>query len=254
MNNIIQTYGIKAIITREIIVFLREKERLISSIISPLLFLFVIGKALNQNITINGYTYQQFIFPGIIAMNILFTSIRYGLYLIWDKRFDFLKEVLVAPISRTSLFLGKALGGVFGSLIEMTILMIIGYIFVLKISLTQILLSIIICFITSFMIVSIGLSIGAITKTMEGFGLVMSFVTWPMFFFSNALFEIKSSSVLIMAISKLNPFTYSVDILRKIMLGYSTFNILTSLSVIMLSAFVLSFITIKFFEKMDIQK
>lgn len=254
MNDIFQLNGVKAIIIREIIVFIREKERLISSIISPLLFLFIIGRSLNQNTTIGGYTYQQFIFPGIIAMNILFTSIRYGLYLIWDKRFDFLKEVLVAPISRTSLFFGKALGGVFGSVIEMIILIIIGNIFVLKLSLTQIFLSICVGLISSFMIVSIGLSIGAVTKTMEGFGLVMSFLTWPMFLFSNALFEIKSSSNLITFVSKINPFTYSVDILRKIMLNYSSFNPLYSFFILIISTFILSYITIKLFERIDIQK
>jgi len=187
-------------------------------------------------------------------MNILFTSIRYGLYLIWDKRFDFLKEVLVAPISRTSLFFGKALGGVFGSVIEMIILIIIGNIFVLKLSLIQIFLSICVGLISSFMIVSIGLSIGIVTKTMEGFGLVMSFLTWPMFLFSNALFEIKSSSNLITFVSKINPFTYSVDILRKIMLNYSSFNPLYSFFILIVSTFILSYITIKLFERIDIQK
>ncbi len=79
MKNLIQINGIKAIVLREIIVFFREKERLLSSVISPLLFLFVIGRSININYVINGYTYQQYIFAGIIAMNILFTTIRYGL-------------------------------------------------------------------------------------------------------------------------------------------------------------------------------
>jgi len=254
MSKIIQINAIKAIITREIIVFVREKERIVSSIISPLLFLFVIGRSLNQKITIEGYTYQQFIFPGIIAMNILFTSIRYGLYLIWDKRVDFLKEVLVAPISRTSLFIGKAAGGVIGAILEMIILISIGNFFVLKLSIIQIILTIIVSFVSSFMIVSIGLSIGAVMKTMEGFGLIMSFITWPMFFFSNALFEVKSTSYIIMLISRINPFTYSVDILRKIMLDYSTFKLSYSISILIFSTLVLSYITTKLFERIDIQK
>jgi len=254
MSKIIQINAIKAIITREIIVFVREKERIVSSIISPLLFLFVIGRSLNQKIAIEGYTYQQFIFPGIIAMNILFTSIRYGLYLIWDKRVDFLKEVLVAPISRTSLFIGKATGGVIGAILEMIILISIGNFFVLKLSIIQIILTIIVSFVSSFMIVSIGLSIGAVMKTMEGFGLVMSFITWPMFFFSNALFEVKSTSYIIMLISRINPFTYSVDILRKIMLDYSTFKLSYSILILIFSTLVLSYITTKLFERIDIQK
>ncbi len=254
MSRFFEFNGIKAIILRELIVFIREKERLISSLISPILFLFILGRTFNQDIQIAGYSYQEFIFPGIIGMNILFTSIRYGLYIIWDKRFDFLKEVLVAPISRRTLFIGKALGGVIGAMIEMSIILIIGSIFVVKVNLYQVLLTFLASFLISFMIVSIGLSIGGATKTMEGFGLVMSFVTWPMFIFSNALFEIKSTTFFIKLISLLNPFTYCVDILRNIILNYSVFNPFLSLLIITIWIFLLSFIAIEIFSKIDIQK
>lgn len=254
MNNIIQLNGIKAIIIREFIVFKREKERIISSIISPLLFLFVLGKSLNQYTSINGYDYQKFILSGIISMNILFTSMRYGLYLIWDKRFDFLKEVLVSPISRTSLFLGKAIGGVINSLIEMLIIIIISQLFIMKFSLLQLALMLITGFISSFMIVSIGLAIGGATKTMEGFGLVMNLLTWPMFLFSNALFEIKSTTHFIKIISLLNPFTYTVDLFRKITINYSNFSPFTSTIILILWSVIISFITIRIFEKIDISQ
>lgn len=254
MKNLIQINGIKAIILREIIVFMREKERFISSVISPVLFLFIIGRSVNRDYSVNGYSYQQYIFAGIIAMNVLFTTIRYGLYLIWDKRLDFLKEVLVAPISRTSLFIGKLLGGIFGSLIEMIVILIIGNIFVIKLSLFENFMVVIISFICGFITTSIGLTIGAIMKTMEGFGLVMNFLTWPMFLFSNALFDINSASKLIKIIASINPITYFVDILRKITIGYSHFNALLSLSVILLWIITTSFAAIKSFEKMDTQR
>lgn len=249
-----EIYGIKAVVLRELIVFKREKERLISSLISPLLFLFILGHGLNREGYIGNYSYQQYIFPGIIAMNILFTSIRYGLYIIWDKRFDFLKEVLVAPISRKSLFVGKALGGVFGSMIEMLIITIIGSIFIVNLNLLQFFLILLISFFISFMTVSIGLSIGGVTKSMEGFGLFMSFITWPMFIFSNALFEIKSTSNVIKTISYINPFTYCVDLLRGITIKYFSFPPLISISLILIWIFILSFITVKIFEKIDVAK
>ncbi|MGC8867908.1 MAG: ABC transporter permease, partial [Elusimicrobiales bacterium] len=242
------------IVLREIIVFFREKERLLSSVISPLLFLFVIGRSININYVINGYTYQQYIFAGIIAMNILFTTIRYGLYLIWDKRLDFLKEVLVAPISRTSLFFGKVLGGIIGAVIEMLVILIAGNIFVLKLSIYQNILIVIISFACGIITTSIGLTIGALMKTMEGFALIMSLVAWPMFLFSNALFDIRSTSRLIKAIAIINPLTYFVDLLRKIAIGYSAFNPITSIYVIILWILATSLLTIKAFEKMDIQK
>ena len=111
--------AVYALLLREAKVFFREKERIISILISPLLFLFVMGKGMALGTSpVAGYNYQQFIFPGIVGMVMLFTSITYGLYIIWDKRLDFLKEVLAAPISRATLFVGKSLGGMLGAIVE----------------------------------------------------------------------------------------------------------------------------------------
>ena len=104
---------------REFKVFLREKSRLVASTFTPLLWLFVIGSGLESAnpTTIPGVSYQHFIFPGIIAMSIIFTSVFYGSYIIWDRKFDFLKSVMVAPVSRGTVFVGKTLGGMTNSLI-----------------------------------------------------------------------------------------------------------------------------------------
>ncbi|HAT72146.1 MAG TPA: ABC transporter [Elusimicrobia bacterium] len=216
--------AVYALLLREAKVFLREKERIISILVSPLLFLFVMGKGMaGGHSPVEGYTYQQFIFPGIMAMVILFTSITYGLYIIWDKRLDFLKEVLVAPISRTTLFMGKALGGMLGAIIETLILLIIGAAFIIPLGPFKALLCLAAAFPVSFMITNIGLTIGARMKSMEGFGLVMSFLTWPLFFFSGALFDLATAAPYIKVISLFDPVTYAVDIMRIIMLGRGTF-------------------------------
>jgi ABC-2 type transport system permease protein len=177
--------AIYALLLREAKIFFREKERIVSILISPLLFLFVMGRGMMSGTSpVAGYTYQQFIFPGILAMVILFTAITYGLYIIWDKRLDFLKEVLAAPISRTTLFIGKSLGGMLGAVIETLILLVIGAFFIVPLSVTKIALCLAASLPVSYMIVNLGLTIGAKMKSMEGFGLVMSFLTWPLFFFS----------------------------------------------------------------------
>ncbi|OPY22651.1 MAG: ABC-2 type transporter [Methanobacterium sp. PtaU1.Bin242] len=243
--------AIYSLILREIKVFLREKERILSILISPLLFLFVIGRGVKAEVAIHNYTYQQFIFPGILAMVILFTSITYGLYIIWDKRLDFLKEVLVAPISRATLFWGKAIGGIFGSMIETIILILIGSIFIIKINLLQALLILISAIFISTMLISIGLAIGGKMKSMEGFGLVMSFLTWPMFFFSGALFEIKDTQHYLKIISMINPFTYCVDIMRKILINYSSFNIYLDIFMIFLWLIINSYIAIRIFGNLQ---
>ncbi|MGI0134310.1 MAG: ABC transporter permease, partial [Candidatus Micrarchaeaceae archaeon] len=96
---------------REFKVFLKEKSRLFSALVNPLMWLVVFGTGLGSAVSIQGANYQTFIFPGILVMTVLFTSIFFGAYIVLDKRIDFLKEVLVAPISRTTMFFGKALGG-----------------------------------------------------------------------------------------------------------------------------------------------
>lgn len=216
--------AIYALLLREAKIYFREKERIISILISPLLFLFVMGGGFGiKTSPMPGVTYTQFIFPGIVAMVVLFTSITYGLYIIWDKRLDFLKEVLAAPISRTTLFIGKTLGGMLGALVETALLILIGRFFILPMSPLQMAEALLICVPAAYMITNIGLAIGAEMKSMEGFGLIMSFVTWPMFFFSGALFDLSQSGAHIRFISLFDPLTYAVDLLRAVTLGSHIF-------------------------------
>jgi ABC-2 type transport system permease protein len=214
-------YALYALLLREVKVYFREKERIIAVLVSPLLFLFVVGRGLSGHSPVPGYDYQQFIFPGIVCMVILFTAITYGLYIIWDKRLDFLKEVLVAPISRTTLFLGKSLGGMVGAVLEAFLLLLIGAVFVLHLGPLQVLTALLLAVLISFLMANIGLAIGARMNSMEGFGLVMSFLTWPMFFFGGALFDLNAAGRWLRLASYLDPFTYCVDLMRRVMLGWS---------------------------------
>jgi len=213
--------AVYALLLREIKIYFREKERIIAVLVSPLLFLFVMGRGLAGHSPAPGYDYQQFIFPGILCMVILFTSITYGLYIIWDKRLDFLKEVLVAPISRSTLFLGKALGGMIGSTAEAIILLLIGAALILPLGPIRIAVAALLSMLFSFLLVNIGLGIGARMNSMEGFGLVMSFLTWPMFFFGGALFDLSQSGRALRLAAYCNPFTYCVDLMRRVLLGWS---------------------------------
>ncbi|MDD5210398.1 MAG: ABC transporter permease [Elusimicrobiales bacterium] len=247
--------AVYALLFREAKIFFREKERIISILISPLLFLFVMGKGMASGTSpVAGYTYQQFIFPGIVAMTILFTSITYGLYIIWDKRLDFLKEVLAAPISRTTLFVGKSLGGMLGAIVETLLLVIIGALFILPLDPVKILLSLAAAFPISYMITNVGLTIGAKMKSMEGFGLVMSFLTWPLFFFSGALFDLGTAAHYIKIISLFDPVTYCVDLLRIIMLGQGAFSIWADLGAIAVFCLATTVFGVSAFGKLQQEK
>jgi ABC-2 type transport system permease protein len=215
--------AIYALLLREVKIYFREPERIVAVLISPLLFLFVIGHGLSGRSPVPGATYQQFIYPGVLCMVLLFTSVTYGLYIIWDKRLDFLKEVLAAPISRTTLFLGKSFGGMIGSVLEGLLLLVIGAAFVLPLGPLRLAAALGLSVLISFLMVNVGLALGARMKSMEGFGLVMSFLTWPMFFFGGALFDLSGSSQWLRLAARLDPFTYCVDLMRWIMLGWSVF-------------------------------
>src|SRR5919199_3956626 len=118
-----------AIWLREFKVFLRERSRLVASIFTPILWLFVIGAGIGSNgisSTNANVDYQRFIFPGIVSMSVIFTSIFYGSYIIWDRKFDFLKSVMVAPVSRGIVFAGKTFGGMTNSLVQVSILLTVG--------------------------------------------------------------------------------------------------------------------------------
>ncbi len=127
MNGIMnEMEGIYAVWLREAKIYVREKERLLSSVISPLLWIFGFGAGVGSTVNvIDGYSYQVFIYPGITVMAVLFTSLFYGIYIIWDRKLDFLKEVLVAPVSRASVFAGKVLGGVTDAMMQVIFLLII---------------------------------------------------------------------------------------------------------------------------------
>jgi ABC-2 type transport system permease protein len=256
MNNI---NGILAIWYREYKVFLRERSRVISSIISPLLWLLIFGGGLGSSLMVSGINYQTFIFPGILAQSVLFTSVFFGVYIVWDRKIDFLKEVLVAPISRTSMFLGKVIGGATDSLIQSLILLILGLILGnigiipgLHLTIFSILASLLILFITTSFFVSVGLIIGSRMESPEGFQLISSFLLFPVFFLSGALFSIDKLPVWLAPLTFINPLTYSVDALRKIILGISHFPLYIDSGILIVYTMIIIVAGIYAFKKMKI--
>ncbi len=240
--------GIYAVWLREAKIYIREKERLISSAVSPLLWIFGFGAGLGATVEkIDGYDYQIYIYPGIMVMTVLFTSLFYGIYIIWDRKLDFLKEVLVAPVSRASVFIGKVLGGATDVMMQVIFLVIIGFFINIPFTPLIIIKTFLMLLLITIAMVSIGLTIGANMNTPEGFGLVINLVMWPMFIFSGALFRVSNIPTWIAAIASINPVTYGVDALRGIILGINHFPIyqstalLSVFAIIAIAAGVLSF-------------
>jgi ABC-2 type transport system permease protein len=212
---------IYALWLREFKVFMREKSRLVASTFTPILWLFVIGSGLGaaNPSTVPGVDYQQFIFPGIVAMSIIFSSVFFGSYIIWDRKFDFLKSVMVAPVSRGSVFVGKTLGGMTTSLIQAAILLAIGAAIGIPFTPLSLVQDVAVILMMSFGLTSLGLALGSYMYSLEGFQMIVSFVVFPLFFLSGALFPLNNLPGWLGALTAADPATYGVDALRHAMLG-----------------------------------
>ena len=228
--------GLLAIWYREFKVFTRERSRVVSSVLNPLLFLIIFGAGLGSSVSIEGMSYQRFIYPGIISMALLFTSIYYGVYIVWDKMIDFLKEVLVAPLSRTTIFLGKVLGGVTDAMIQGTLLIVIGFFLNINFNLWGLPLAFLIMMITASGFVGIGLLIGSLMERPEGFQLIGSFLLFPLFLLSGALFPIDDLPSWLAPFTYADPLTYCVDALRVVLLDAGQFPLYFDLTVLTLFA------------------
>jgi ABC-2 type transport system permease protein len=251
--------GIYALWYREFKVFLREKSRIVASVVNPIMWLLIIGGGIGSAVSFGGVNYQTFIYPGVLIQSALFASIFFGTYIVWDKKIDFMKEVLVAPISRTSMFVGKILGGATDTLIQISILIVIGFVFMqtglmadLQLNVFSVLASFAILLVTIVGLISIGLIMGSQMESPEGFQLISTFVIMPMFFLSGALFPIDNLPSWLAPVVLLDPVTYSVDGLRAVMLGTSHFSFMTDLAAISAFSLVMIFIGTYAFKKMKV--
>jgi ABC-2 type transport system permease protein len=224
--------------------YFRSKSRIIGSLAQPLLFFLVLGFGLGSVISASssgGVSYLKFIAPGIVAMSVLFTSIFSGIQIIWDRQFGFLKETLIAPVSRTSIMIGQTFGGASAALIQGFIVFIIAFLIGGLTLQIGILIAILFMILIGIAFTALGIAVASRMRDMQGFQLIINFVVMPLFFLSGALFPLTSSSVL-KTIAYANPLTYGVDGIRYGILGISTINPLVSF--IVLGSFALLMILI----------
>jgi ABC-2 type transport system permease protein len=245
--------GIYTIWLREAKRYVRYKSRIVTAISTPLLWLLVFGMGLGTAIRFGGTHggYQSFIYPGIIAQTILFTCIMSGIGIIMDKQYGFLKEIMVAPLSRASISLGKSLGISTGAILQAIILLLLS--FVVNVEMTPIIFiaSIIISIFIAIGLSSLGLFIASFMDSMEGFNLVMSFVVLPIFLLSGALFPVTGLPNWLSFIVYLDPLTYGVDALRGVILGESVLPVEISIVVTVLFAVVMIFLSAIVFTKRE---
>lgn len=206
---------------REITRYWRDKTRIVSSFFQPLMFLLIFGAGLSKTLTPGnfGVDFIKFMFPGIVAMNVMGIAFFSTVSTVWDREFGFLKEILVAPVSRTSIALGKAFGATTIASFQALILLIIAPFIGIHLHALTVVYLFLFMLLLSFSISGIGLLIASMMKTTETFGLVMQVLVFPMFFLSGAFFPLTNVPLWMAIISRANPLTYGVDAMRRIILN-----------------------------------
>jgi ABC-2 type transport system permease protein len=248
--------AIYVIVAREFKKFVRERSRLFSTIARPLLWLFIVGAGMSRLVSPDtGVPYIQFIFPGILGMTILFSSIFSSISIIWDKEFGFMKEILVAPVSRFSIVIGKALSGTVVSTIQAAIILALFPFIGLKLGILQIIWVIIICASISFSISAFGIVLATFYDSYESFSVIMNFIIMPMFFLSGAMYPVKLLPDILRIVSKINPLTYGVDAIKHIIFNFEAgrmspdFPFIIDIIVIILTSIIFVLIAGKSFER-----
>ena len=228
---------------REIKRFIRSKSRIIGSLAFPTFILIIIGTGLNSVFTVGKLSYIEFLAPGMIGMVLLFSSISFGIMVIWDRQFGFLKEMLVAPISRTSIIVGKALGGVTTAMVQALLFLIVCFAIGIK---TPGPLRLMLLFVVMILIavgfVLVGIAFSSRMKDFHGFSLIMNFVVMPIFFLSGAFFPLDKLPEWLKWFVYIDPLTYGVDALRFCMVSTSTFPIWINLLALIVFGSVATFI------------
>ncbi|NLG69348.1 MAG: ABC transporter permease [Firmicutes bacterium] len=209
---------------RDVLRFVRDRARIVASLGQPLLFLFVFGSGLSPAMAGLGqgaFDFKQFLFPGILSMAVLFTAIFSAVSIVWDREFGFLKEVMVAPVSRLAVALGKVAGGSTVALLQGLIVLLLAPLVGVRLEWDQIVVLVLLMLLLAAVMSAMGLLIAARQRSMEGFQVIMQFLLMPMFFLSGAFFPLRGVPLWMEWLSRLDPVTYSVDPLRQVALGRS---------------------------------
>lgn len=209
---------------RDVIRFLRDRARIISSLGQPLLFLFVFGSGLAPAMSGLGggrLDFTQFLFPGILSMTVLFTSVFSAVSIVWDREFGFLKEVMVAPVSRVAVALGKVAGGSTVAMLQGALILVLAPLIGIRLSWGQLIVLVGLMLLLAAVMTSFGILIAARQRTMEGFHMIMQFLLMPMFFLSGAFFPLRDVPIWMEWLAKVNPVTYGVDPMRQVALRES---------------------------------
>jgi len=239
---------------REMKRYLRSRVQIIVSLGQPLLYLLALGFGFGPVFAkAGGGSYLQFMAPGVVGMTVLFSSVFSGIAILWDRQFGFLKETLVAPVSRFQIMLGRTLGGATVAILQGALFLILSLLagfrpshwFAIPFGFAFVAL-------IAIVFAALGTTIGSVIKDMQGFQLIMNFLVMPIFFLSGALYPLANLHVVMRVITHLDPLTYGVDGLRGALTGVWQFNLQMDVVILALLATVFLSAGAYMFSKIEI--
>lgn len=211
---------------RQVKKYFRSKARIIGSLGQPLLFLLVFGMGFKNIYESAGQgSYIALLAPGIIIMSVVFTAVFSGIEVIWDRQFGFLKETLVAPVSRLSIMLGKTVGGATVALFQGVIIFVVTLLIGFHPHLGGILPALLAVFVIGCLFAAFGIALASKMQDMQAFPIVMNFVVMPLFFLSGALFPLDTAPRALQILTSANPLTYGLDFVRGSLTGVYHFSV-----------------------------
>lgn len=243
--------GVYAVWLREITRATRDRAQLIGGVSRPLIWLLIMGVGLNPYFRgevygevrfVIPYTYLQFLFPAVIVLNIMYTSIQFAVSVIWDREFGFLREVLVSPMPRPLVLLGKVLGGSTIATLHGSLVLLLARFADVTLSVPDMLTALGLMFALAFGLTSFGVLLAARVRSFEGFGVFSNTIILPLYFTSSSVFPLDPSLTRTQMVTaypewlvflmQINPMTYAVDTLRGVIIGFNQFPPLYGLMVI----------------------
>jgi ABC-2 type transport system permease protein len=214
--------AIKIVWQRELIRFSRDRLRIVTSLVQPFLFLFVLGTGLSRiaSAGTHGVNFRTFVYPGVLCMAVMFIAMFSAASIVWDREFGFLREMMVAPVRRSSLVLGKCLGGTTVAAFEGLIVIAIGPLVGIPFTLTLLLAVFALQLLLAFSITAFGVMAAARVAQMQSFMALTQMVVMPMFFISGALFPVSGLPPWLAVLNRLDPLTYAVDPMRRLIFSH----------------------------------
>jgi ABC-2 type transport system permease protein len=199
-----------------------------------------------------GVNYINFLVPGILGMALLFSSSMQGLSVMWDREFGFLKEIMVAPVGRVSIVLGRIAGGTTTTLLQGVLVLFLSLLLGFKIAhAAGLLLTFVFMVLIAFTFIGLGLIFASKMKDMQGFGIIINFIIFPLFFLSGALYPLKNLPWVIRALSYADPLTYGIDGMRGVLIGVNALPVAVDLLIMAGFSLVMLFLGAWFFEKSE---